>query len=103
MKFAVVETGGKQYLVQDGSVFTTEIIKGAKVGENITFDKVLLIDDGTTTQIGDPYIKGATITAQYEAEGKGKKVVVVKYKAKSRYHKKRGHRQPFAKVSVKSI
>ncbi len=103
MKFAVVETGGKQYLVSDGSVFTTEIIKGAKVGENVTFDKVLLTDDGSNVTVGDPYIKGASITAAYEAEGKGKKVVVVKYKAKSRYHKKRGHRQPFAKVSIKKI
>ncbi len=103
MKFAVVETGGKQYLVSDGSVFTTEIIKGAKVGEKISFDKVLLIDDGSSVKLGDPYIKGATIDAMYDAEGKGKKVVVVKYKAKSRYHKKRGHRQPFAKVSIKNI
>lgn len=103
MKFAVVETGGKQYLVQDGSVFTTEIVKGAKIGEEIVFDKVLLIDDGSSVQLGDPYIKGATIAATYEAEGKGKKVTVVKYKAKSRYHKKRGHRQPFAKIAVKSI
>lgn len=103
MKFAIIETGGKQYIVSDESRLTTEIIKDAKVGESVTFDKVLLIDDGSSVTVGDPHIKGATIEASYDEEGKGKKVVVVKYKAKSRYHKKRGHRQPFAKVTVKKV
>ncbi len=103
MKFAVIQTGGKQYLVTEKSRFTTEIIKDAKAGEKIAFDKVLLVDDGKTTTIGTPYIAGAKVTGTYESEGRAKKVVVVKYKAKSRYHKKRGHRQPFATIAVDSI
>lgn len=102
MKIAVIETGGKQYLISEGSKLTIEKIKGATAGEAMAFDKVLLVDDGSL-KLGAPYIEGASIDASYDAEGRNKKVVVVKYKAKSRYHKKRGHKQPHAKVSVKKL
>ena len=103
-KFAVIQTGGKQYKVSEGDLISVEKIKGEyKLGDKISFDKVLLIDDGKEIKIGDPYIKDAKADAILEKEGKGKKVVVIKYKAKSRYFKKRGHRQPYFKVRIKSI
>lgn len=102
MKIAVIQTGGKQYLITDGSQITIEKIKGATVGENQSFDQVLMTDDGSLT-LGTPFIDGLSIDASYDTEGRNKKVVVVKYKAKSRYHKKRGHKQPHAKVTVKKV
>lgn len=103
MKFAIVETGGKQYKVAEGDVFSVEKIKGTKEGESITFDKVLLIDDGKTTKIGKPYIEGATVEVTLKEEGKGKKILVQKFKAKSRYMRRYGHRQPFAKVEATKV
>ncbi|OGZ19224.1 MAG: 50S ribosomal protein L21, partial [Candidatus Lloydbacteria bacterium RIFOXYC12_FULL_46_25] len=70
----------------------------------VVFDKVLLVDDGATTKVGAPYITGATVSATVLVEeGKGKKVLVVKYRPKSRYFKKNGHRQPFTEVKIDSI
>ena len=103
-KFAVIQTGGKQYKVSEGDLISVEKMKEEyKLGDKISFDKVLLIDDGKEIKIGDPYIKDAQTDAILEKEGKGKKVVVIKYKAKSRYFKKRGHRQPYFKIRIKSI
>jgi len=103
-EFAVIETGGKQYRVAPGDVVTIEKITGnSAAGDSITFDKVLLVDDGANTTIGTPYIKGAAVIATLIGAGKGKKVIVIKYKAKSRYFKKRGHRQPFYKVRIEKI
>ena len=72
-------------------------------GDKITFDKVLLTDDGKDTKIGAPYISGAKVEAVYEAAGRAKKVIVIKFKQKSRYFKKNGHRQPFTQVKITSI
>lgn len=99
MKIAVIETGGKQYLVNEGSKLTIEKIIGAEAGKDVSF-KTLLTDDGALT-LGAPYLSEAT--ASYDAEGRNKTINVVKYKAKSRYYKKRGHRQPHAKVTLKKI
>lgn len=102
--FAVIETGGKQYKISSGSSLTIEKLPGERTeGEKITFDKVLLISDGEKTTIGTPYIAGAKVEAVFEKEGRGKKVIVIKYKQKSRYFKKRGHRQPFTKVKIAAI
>jgi len=102
--FIVFETGGKQYRVTAGDVVKIEKLKGGNVaGDKVVFDKVLLIDDGKSTQIGTPYIEGATIEAEVTEAGRNKKITVIKYKAKSRYHKKRGHRQPFLKVKVTKV
>ncbi|MDE2079054.1 MAG: 50S ribosomal protein L21 [Patescibacteria group bacterium] len=101
MSFAVIRTGGKQYLVEEGRVITVEKIKGVKEGENAEFE-VLLTDDGSTTEVGTPVL-ASKISGSVVAEGKDKKKIVVKYKPKSRYFKKRGHRQPFAKVKVGKI
>jgi len=102
--FAVFETGGKQYTVSVGEIVRVEKIKGEyKEGESIKFDKVLLVDDGKNTSIGDPHLKGAAVSATLEKIGRSRKVDVVKYRAKSRYFKRNGHRQPFFEVKITAI
>lgn len=103
MAYAIVETGGKQYKVAEGDIFSVEKLSDHKAGDTVTFDKVLVIDDGKTSKIGTPYIEGAVVEVELVEEGKGKKLSIMKYKAKSRYKRRIGHRQPFAKVSVKKI
>jgi len=103
-EFAVILTGGKQYQVQVGDILKIEKISGEyKKGDKITFDKVLLVDNGEDTTIGTPYIDGAKVEAVFEEEGKNKKIEVVKYRSKSRYYKRRGHRQPYFKVKIQAI
>ena len=101
--FAIIQTGGKQYLVKEGEVVTIEKLPEVKSGQDISFDKVLLTDDGATTSVGTPFISGATVRAKIVEEGRAKKIEVVKYKAKSRYFKLRGHRQPYMKVRIASV
>ncbi|KND49689.1 MAG: ribosomal protein L21 [Parcubacteria bacterium C7867-008] len=107
MQYAVIKTGGKQYVVAPGSVITIEkLARGpvdTKKGDSIVFDQVLLTDDGKTTNVGAPLVKGASVTGTVSVVGRAKKVDVVKYKAKSRYLKRRGHRQPHVKVKIDSI
>ncbi len=95
---AVIKTGGKQYKVKKGDIFKVEKLN-KKPGETVVFDEVLLSGD----KIGTPKVEGAQVKAEVLAEGKGKKVRVVKYKAKVRYHKVYGHRQPFTQVKVVEI
>ena len=106
-EFAVIFTGGKQYKVSEGSLVSIEKIKTTgveyKKGDKISFDKVLLVDDGKNTTIGAPYIKGAVVESEIVEIGRARKVMVVKYKQKSRYLKRNGHRQPFFKVKITSI
>ena len=103
-EFAVIQTGGKQYRVKKGQVISIEKMPGEyKAGDTITFDKVLLVDDGTDATIGTPYIKGAAVNAQIMEIGRARKVLVVKYKQKSRYLRRNGHRQPYFQVKVTSI
>lgn len=103
-EFAVIQTGGKQYQVSEGDSVVIEKLEGDhKDGDKIVFDKVLLVDNGKDTTIGTPYIDGAKVEATFLEEGVGKKVDVVKYKSKSRYFKRRGHRQPFTKVTISKI
>lgn len=99
---AVIETGGKQYLVKTGSTLKIEKLP-ANVGEEVTFDKVLLTanDDGSNAKIGTPFIEGAAITATVEGQLRNKKVRVVKYKRKVRYKKVYGHRQHVTKAKIK--
>jgi len=104
MEFAVIQTGGKQYKVSKGSVVSIEKIIGEyKKGDKLIFDKVLLVDDGKDTTIGTPYIVGAKVDAEIMEIGRSRKVMVIKYKQKSRYLKRNGHRQPFFKVKIVSI
>ena len=104
MKFAVIQTGGKQYKVSKDDVVSIEKITGEyKVGDKVSFDKVLLVDDGKNTTIGTPYIVGAVVDAEIAEIGRAKKILVVKYKQKSRYLRRNGHRQPFFKVKILGI
>ncbi len=104
MEFAVIATGGKQYRVSKGDVLKIEKIKGDfKVGDKIVFDKVLLVDNGKDATIGTPYISAASVESTLEEVGRNKTVEVIKYKQKSRYFKKNGHRQPWFKVKISAI
>jgi large subunit ribosomal protein L21 len=103
-KIAIIETGGKQYVVTQDSVINVEILNGeGKPGDKITFDKVLLTDDGSATKVGAPYVAGAKVSAELVENGRAAKVVVLRYRQKSRYAKKNGHRQPFAKVRITAL
>ena len=104
MEFAVIQTGGKQYKVSKGTVVSIEKITGEyKKGDKLVFDKVLLVDDGKNTTIGTPYIDGAKVDAEITEIGRARKILVVKYKQKSRYLRRNGHRQPFFQIKVTSI
>lgn len=104
MEFAVIKTGGKQYKVSKDSVISIEKMKGEyKVGDKVSFDQVLLVDDGKNTTIGAPYIVGAKVNAVISEIGRAKKVLVMKYKQKSRYLRRNGHRQPFFKIKITDI
>ncbi|MFH1608534.1 MAG: 50S ribosomal protein L21 [Patescibacteria group bacterium] len=104
MEFAVIKTGGKQYKVSKGDFVYIEKIKGEfKEGDKITFDQVLLVDDGKDTTIGTPVIKGAKVDAEIVEIGRERKVLVMKYKQKSRYLRRNGHRQLYFKVKIISI
>ncbi|MDA8596945.1 50S ribosomal protein L21 [Candidatus Pacebacteria bacterium] len=102
--FAVIETGGKQYLVSVGDVLDIELLRDHKEGDTIEFDKVIMSDDGKAATLGDPYIKGAKVKATLvEAVKKGKKISIVRYKAKSNRDRKLGHRQKYTTVKIDSL
>jgi large subunit ribosomal protein L21 len=103
MKFAIIETGGKQYRIEQGQTFHVEKLAGATEGENVLFDKVLLLCDEGKVEIGAPYLEGTVIECAYEGDGRNAKVTTIKYKQKSNYFKKRGHRQTYSKVTVTKI
>ena len=101
---AVIETGGKQYLISPQQRIKIEKIKTAKEGEEIIFDKVLLlVDDKDKVTIGKPYLEGVKVVAQIEKAGRGKKIIVFRYHSKTRYKKKKGHRQPYMRAVIKEI
>lgn len=102
--FAVIETGGKQYLVFVGDEVKIEKFENpSTVGDKITFDKVLLKDSGSETQVGTPHLSGVKVEAEVIEIGRAAKIDVVKYKAKTGYFKKNGHRQPFVKIKILSM
>ncbi len=103
MTFAIIESGGKQYRVSEGAELAVEKLKGHAAGDKVIFDKVLLIDDGKTTKLGTPYLEGATVEVELVADVKGKKLHIQKFKAKSRYKRRLGHRQQYSKVAVKKV
>ncbi len=100
-KFAIIQTGGKQYLVQEGTVLDIEKIE--TTGGKVSFDNVLLTDDGSSTKVGNPTISGAKVTGEVVSEGRDAKVTVIRYRPKSRHFVKRGHRQPFTKVKITEV
>ncbi len=99
--YAVVQTGGKQYRVSKGDIITVEKLS-AEAGANITLDEVLVVG-GDETIVGKPFVEGACVEGTVVENGKGKKVIIYKYKAKKDYSKKQGHRQPYTKIEIKDI
>ena len=99
---AIIETGGKQDKVAEGDVLFIEKLE-AEAGQAITFDKVLAILDGDKATFGAPVVEGASVDASVVKNGKGKKVVIFKYKPKKGYRLRQGHRQPYTKVEIKKI
>lgn len=99
--YAIIATGGKQYKVSEGDVIRVEKL-GVEAGATYDFDQVLVLSDAEMT-IGNPTVEGAKVTATVLGEGKGKKVIVYKYKRKSGYHKKNGHRQAYTEVKIEKI
>ncbi len=100
--FAVIKTGGKQYLVSPGDKIKVEKLD-AEEGKKITFKEVLLLVDGKDAKIGTPFVKGAKVEAKVLTQDRDKKVTILKYKAKKRYKVKKGHRQPFTEVEILKI
>ena len=100
--FAVIETGGKQYKVNEGDVIFVEKLDVAE-GDKVTFDKVLAVADDNGIKTGKPVVEGATVTANVVKNGKAKKIYVMTYKAKKNEKKKIGHRQPYTKVQIEKI
>ena len=99
--YAIIATGGKQYKVSEGDIITIEKL-GIVAGEKVTFDQVLAVS-GDDLKIGNPTVDGATVDATVVKEGRGKKVIVYKYKRKTGYHKKNGHRQSYTQVKIEKI
>ena len=99
--YAIIATGGKQYKVAEGDIINVEKL-GVEAGNSVTFDQVLVVNNGSLT-VGNPTVAGATVSATVVEEGKAKKVIVYRYKRKSGYHKKNGHRQAYTKVKIEKI
>ncbi len=99
---AVIKTGGKQYIVKPGNKLRIEKID-AKENDQVEFDQVLLVEKSKKVNIGNPLVKGAKVSAKVLEQGKGKKLTVFKYKAKTRYKVKKGHRQPYTAIEIKEI
>lgn len=102
MQFAIIRTGGKQYIVSPGKKLKIEKLDAAQDGK-IVFDEVLLVSDGDTADIGMPHVSGAKVEARLVTQGRAKKVIVFKYRPKARHRKKRGHRQPYTEIVIEKI
>lgn len=101
-QLAVIKTGGKQYIVSPGTKLKVEKLD-VKEGEDLSFNDVLLTEKDGKVEIGTPMLKGVKVIAKVLRHGKGDKVIAFKYKAKKRYHVKKGHRQAFTEVEIKEI
>jgi large subunit ribosomal protein L21 len=100
--YAVVESGGKQYRVQEGETLRVEKLTG-EVGQEVTFDSVLLYSDGEKIQIGQPVLAAAAVRGRIVAQGKAPKIIVFKYKRRKRFRRKQGHRQQFTAIKIDKI
>ena len=99
---AIIVTGGKQYKVAEGDTLFIEKLPN-EAGDSVTFDKVLAVIDGDKITVGTPVVEGAKVDASVVKNGKGKKILVFKYKPKKGYRKRQGHRQPYTKVTIGAI
>ncbi len=100
--YAIIETGGKQYKVENGDVVFIEKLD-VEADSEVTFDKVIAVGADDGIKVGAPYVDGATVTAKVLKNGKGKKIVVATYKPKKNEKRKMGHRQPYTKVEISAI
>lgn len=100
--FAVIQTGGKQYKVREGQTLRVESLK-AEVGQNITFDQVLLIADGDAVHVGTPYLTGGVVHATVAEHGRGEKIRIIKFRRRKHHMKRQGHRQNFTEVKIGAI
>ena len=100
--YAIIESCGKQYKVTEGDVVFFEKLD-AEEGKKVTFDSVVLVSDDKKVQVGTPYVKGVKVEGKVVAHGKGKKIIVYKYKPKKNYRRTQGHRQPYTKVEITKI
>ena len=100
--YAIIETGGKQYKVQNGDQIKVEKLN-AEAGSAVVFDKVLVAGEGADIKVGTPYLEGLTVEGEVVESGKGDKVIIFKYKSKKDYRKKQGHRQPYTLVEIKAV
>ncbi len=100
--FAVIETGGKQYKVTTGSKIKVEKLAG-EAGSTITFDKVLLTADGANAKIGTPYVSGGAVEGKVVRQARDRKKIVFRYHSKTRYRKRKGHRQHFTEIEITKI
>lgn len=100
--YAIIETGSKQYKVQEGDIITVEKL-GVDAGSEYVFNNVLAVADGENFRAGAPLVEGASVKASVIGDGKAKKVIIYKFKSKKGFHKKKGHRQPFTKLKIEKI
>ena len=100
--YAIIKTGGKQYRVSEGDSIFVEKLEAAE-GEVVTFDEVIAVSKEDALVVGKPFVEGVKVTAKVEKQGKARKILVFKYKAKANYRRRQGHRQPFTKVVIEKI
>lgn len=100
--YAIVETGGKQYQVEEGRYVDVELLEGEK-DTKVVFDKVVMVVNGKKSKVGQPYVKNASAEGTIMLQGKGKKIIVFKQRPKKGYRKKQGHRQEFTRVMISKI
>ena len=100
--YAIIESCGKQYKVTEGDVVFFEKLD-AEEGKKVKFDNIILVSEDGKVQIGNPYVKGISVEGKVLSQGKAKKIIVFKMKAKKNYRRKQGHRQPYTKVEITSI
>ncbi|MFD1018899.1 50S ribosomal protein L21 [Thalassobacillus hwangdonensis] len=99
--YAIIETGGKQFKVEEGQSIYVEKVNG-EAGDSVTFENVLFVG-GDDAKVGAPFVDGASVTAKVEKQGRQKKITVFKYKPKKNYKRKQGHRQPYTKLTIEKI
>lgn len=102
MEYAIIETGGKQYRVTPGDEIFVEKLD-ASADDEVVFDAVLALHDGESLAVGTPYVEGASVTGTVVKQGRGKKIIVFKYKSKKGYRRKQGHRQPYTRVRIGAL
>jgi len=100
--YAVIVTGGKQYKVTEGEIFSVEKLDAA-AGDKLTLDQVLMVNDDNGVKIGSPLLEGAKVTVEVIEQGRGKKITIYKYKKRKNQRKKQGHRQAYTKLKVEKI